>query len=482
MTTPLQEKEAIYIGVASSASLRDATYWAEILFAAGIATLGLVLNSPAVIIGAMLISPLMGPIMAGGLALAAGDFVLAARSFTSTAISSLMAIFFSTVLVTLLPFREMTSEIAARTSPNTLDLGVALFSGAVGAIAIAKQVRGIATSIPGVAIAVALMPPLCVVGYGVGVFLTLDRAQGESVVRGGGLLFLTNLIAITFASMLVFLALRIDDDQIKERIREWRQIDPEQAAFSRIVDRIPMPKSVARIGSRPGRVVLAAAFLAVIAVPLTNSFIALRDELTRRQSESAIQRAATRVWQRSFAAMADGTPRSYIDTLATRENASEVEIDLRVFTSRGYTVEERTRFEREVAFELGRSMEQVDVNLTEIPTSRFEVATRAVPAEPPPAPPKPRTFRQLADDLAQRTAGAIATLALPPGVTITGHSVGVDSLGPVITISYTAEADISADAHTLITAALQRAVEDPRLRVTLVRTLPPAATTTTTQT
>src|ERR1043166_9361489 len=74
-----ERKEEIYIEVSKSASLRDASYWLQILFAAGIATLGLVLNSPAVIIGAMLISPLMGPILANGLALASGDLFLGGR-------------------------------------------------------------------------------------------------------------------------------------------------------------------------------------------------------------------------------------------------------------------------------------------------------------------------------------------------------------------------------------------------------------------
>ena len=106
----------------------------------------------------MLISPLMGPILANGLALAAGDLVLSVRALASLFISAFVAISFATLLVVLLPFREMTAEIAARTQPNTLDLLIALFSGAVGSIAICKNARGVATSIPGVAIAVAPFP------------------------------------------------------------------------------------------------------------------------------------------------------------------------------------------------------------------------------------------------------------------------------------------------------------------------------------
>ena len=77
-------------------------------------------------------------------------------------------------------------------------------------MAICREVKGVVTSIPGVAIAVALMPPLCVVGYGIGLMLVFDAATGWRVASGGGLLFLTNLVAITLTAMLVFIALRID--------------------------------------------------------------------------------------------------------------------------------------------------------------------------------------------------------------------------------------------------------------------------------
>jgi uncharacterized hydrophobic protein (TIGR00271 family) len=187
-----ERKELLYVDLSSAPTLRDATHWLQILFAAGIAILGLVLNSPAVIIGAMLISPLMGPILSAGLALATGDVILGIRSVINLALSCLGAIIFAVLLVGLLPFKEMTAEIEARTQPTTLDLVVALFSGAIGSIATCRQVKGVVTSIPGVAIAVALMPPLCVVGYGVGYAFSVNGSDGMAIARGGGLLFLTN--------------------------------------------------------------------------------------------------------------------------------------------------------------------------------------------------------------------------------------------------------------------------------------------------
>src|SRR5689334_17770141 len=95
-----QERKAhIYIDLSKSATLFDPAYWLQILFAAGIATLGLILNSPAVIIGAMLISPLMGPILAGGLALASGDVILGLRTVVNLILSCLVAVLFAVLLV-----------------------------------------------------------------------------------------------------------------------------------------------------------------------------------------------------------------------------------------------------------------------------------------------------------------------------------------------------------------------------------------------
>jgi uncharacterized hydrophobic protein (TIGR00271 family) len=220
-------KEQVYLDIAQSVTLTDASYWIQVWFAAGIATLGLVLNSPAVIIGAMLISPLMGSILANGLALAAGDVILGLRAIFNLILSCGLAMSFAVLLVLILPFKEMTSEILARTQPNLLDLFIALFSGAVGAVAICKEAKGVVTSIPGVSIAVALMLPLWVVGYGIGMAVSLSPAIGLAVARGGGLLFFTNFVAITFMAMLVFLSLQIGTDPVREGVRAWREGDRE---------------------------------------------------------------------------------------------------------------------------------------------------------------------------------------------------------------------------------------------------------------
>lgn len=458
-------KLQVYRNVAGSASMRDATYWAEILFSAGIATMGLTLGSPAVIIGAMLISPLMGPIMAAGLALAAGDFILTVRSIASIAVSSVVAISFATLLVVLLPFREMTSEIAARTQPNTLDLVVALFSGAVGALATSKSLRGVATSIPGVAIAVALMPPLCVTGYGLGVVLTVGRAQGIDILRGGALLFVTNLIAITFTSMLVFLALHVDAECVRAYIREWRRGDPGSAAIRRALDRLPVPKALARIGSLPARFVLLVVLVAAVFVPLKRSFDALSREITQRHELNAVQREASAVWQERFAATASGEARSFIDVLeARRDDDGRTALTMRVFTSRALSPDERTAYVNALAQSLRRDPATIALTLVEIPTSRYEIATRA---RPEPVAPVEIPLAQQLDAVRQRTVTALAATPLPTGAMLLDAPVTIRAAGSDVTLTYVAPAPFGPDAQSLIVRDVRSRLGVPNARVSL---------------
>ena len=157
---------------------------------AGIAVIGLLQSSTAVVIGAMLLSPLMGPIMGLGFALSIGDYNWLKHSVRSLAWGSVMAIFLCALIVFLSPVQDLTPEIAARTRPTLFDLLVALFSGLAGAYA---MIRGRAGAIVGVAIATALMPPLAVVGFGLATF-------NWTAFSGALLLYFTNLITIALTA------------------------------------------------------------------------------------------------------------------------------------------------------------------------------------------------------------------------------------------------------------------------------------------
>ncbi|MBE7217309.1 MAG: DUF389 domain-containing protein [Caulobacteraceae bacterium] len=160
------------------------------MMSAGIAVLGLLLSSPAVVIGAMLISPLMNPILGLGFSLAVFDFREMRRSITALAVATVAAVAFTALIVVLSPLKAATPEIIARTRPNLFDLLVALFAALAGAFAV---IRGRGDTIVGVAIATALMPPLATVGYGLATW-------NWPVLWGASALFGTNLVTIALAA------------------------------------------------------------------------------------------------------------------------------------------------------------------------------------------------------------------------------------------------------------------------------------------
>ena len=156
-----------------------------------IASLGLNVNSTAVIIGAMLISPLMGPIIGIGLAVGIHDFDLMKRSFRNLFMATLFSVATSCLYFLLSPVNEGHSELLARTSPTIYDVFIGFFGGAAGIIAIGSRSKG--NVIPGVAIATALMPPLCTAGYGLA---TLQL----SYILGALYLFFINSVFIACAT------------------------------------------------------------------------------------------------------------------------------------------------------------------------------------------------------------------------------------------------------------------------------------------
>lgn len=182
-----------------------------------IASVGLNVNSTAVVIGAMLISPLMAPIVGAGFALAMFDFALLRKSLKNLLISTLIGLGFSFLYFLLSPYKEAQSEILARTAPNIYDVLIAFAGGLVGVIAITRVEKG--NPIPGVAIATALMPPLCTAGYGL--------ATGNLSFFGGALfLYTINCVFICIATYIIVKVLKYPpvgfvDARKERRVRNW---------------------------------------------------------------------------------------------------------------------------------------------------------------------------------------------------------------------------------------------------------------------
>lgn len=205
-----ERRDALYRTVLEESRL-DPEYLAMLALSALIALLGLLQNSAAVIIGAMLISPLMNPILAAALALVLGDGKLGRRTAIVLGLSIFGAILITWMVASAVPLRQPTPEILARVNPNILDLFIAFLSGLAGTLAL-RSGSSTLMIIPGVAIAVAVVPPLAVVGYGL--------SAGQGTTAGGAfLLFITNLVSILISASIVFLLMGYRPGEEAERTR-----------------------------------------------------------------------------------------------------------------------------------------------------------------------------------------------------------------------------------------------------------------------
>ncbi|GAB4459915.1 MAG: hypothetical protein Kow0070_15490 [Anaerolineales bacterium] len=195
-----QEKKAIVDEITESAS-PGFDFFLLVVLSCSIATMGLVTNSPAVIIGAMLVAPLMSPIIGLGLGSIMGNARLVESALSALLRGALLTILLSTLMTVInrhLPFvvlQELPEEVLARTHPSPIDLVIALAGGLAASYAMTRP--KISAALPGVAIATALMPPLCTIGIGI----ALERPD---VAGGAALLFATNAVTIAFSAAVVF--------------------------------------------------------------------------------------------------------------------------------------------------------------------------------------------------------------------------------------------------------------------------------------
>lgn len=202
--------------IRANVAFKSANAW-TLAFAILIASIGLNVNSAAVIIGAMLISPLMGPIVGIGYGLAINDFDLVKRAGTNLSIAVAISIVASSMFFIVSPISTAQSELLARTTPTFFDVMIAFFGGATGIVAASRTEKS--QAIPGVAIATALMPPLCTVGFGV-------SQLNLTYIAGAFYLFVINSVFICTATYIFVRVLRFGelsyDDQVRQsKVRRW---------------------------------------------------------------------------------------------------------------------------------------------------------------------------------------------------------------------------------------------------------------------
>jgi uncharacterized hydrophobic protein (TIGR00271 family) len=442
-----ESRVSVYSRV-SEASGPTLMYWLELLFSAGIATLGLVLNSPAVVIGAMLISPLMGPIIAAGLSLAAGDLYLGLKSALTLLASIAVAISFSAALVWLLPFHSPTAEILARTQPNLLDLGVALFSGLAGSLLVCRagSESGV-SALPGVAIAVALMPPLCTVGFGLGSGVLVP------VMRGAGLLFMTNLAAIVASAFLVFLIVRMDPIHLRTRI-DFGIL--ERAADDRLYNALKntrIARAFGDVGQWHWRALMLAVVLCMLFFPLRSGLMQVRDEVVSR---TAVRDVVGRLVPKDaiVSQALDITPDSVVIRLilttaidAARVKTAERELVRR--TSKNATIAVR------------KVVDDADLAVL-----RERIGTMSLPAE------VPSSLDALKKEYVSRIDGPLRESWPSEAATLTGFQVILTNDKTVVQSSYTADRPLAPEVATVLTAVLRRTLNTNDVEIELRRDEP----------
>ncbi|WP_298733417.1 TIGR00341 family protein [uncultured Chitinophaga sp.] len=206
------DEDEVILSIKKNSDFIGANLW-TLIFAIFIASIGLNVNSTAVIIGAMLISPLMGPIMGIGLGIGINDFELVKKGIRNLLVATIISIATSTLYFLITPLHEAQSELLARTTPSVWDVFIAFFGGLAGIVAGTRKEKS--NVIPGVAIATALMPPLCTAGYGI--------AAGHIYYFLGALyLYFINSVFICISTFLIVRFLRFKKKSFEDKAYEKR--------------------------------------------------------------------------------------------------------------------------------------------------------------------------------------------------------------------------------------------------------------------
>ncbi len=442
-------KPKVYAQIFAASEIASLSYWLEIFFAAGIATFGLVESSPAVIIGAMLISPLMGPIMGTGLALAVGDLFLGIKAVLNLMVSVAVSIAFSGFLVWLLPFHSATSEILARTTPNLLDLGIALLSGLAGSVVVSRGSGDGVTALPGVAIAVALMPPLCVMGFGLGSGVNLE------IMGGAGLLFLTNLVAIVSSAFFVFLLVGLNTAELQTVMIASRRDHFPGGLFSYS----PFERMLSTGGRLRWRILMIVMLLAAISVPLRRALLEVTGETLTR---GAVQEQVRRL-----------TPS---DTLVSQQVSIAKEgIVIHLISTKPIPDASVAEARKELARRTGQDV-QISV---EAVASKSELAAIMERLKRPAAPeiPREKTISEMEKDLLDRVRPALQDIWPSSDAPIHDFAVALsDPAGISITVHYEASQSLGDIPMTMVQHNLQTRLGIPDLTVTAINVQPAPAT------
>jgi uncharacterized hydrophobic protein (TIGR00271 family) len=434
-------RPTVYAQVYGGADFLSLNYWLGIVFSAGIATFGLIQDSPAVIIGAMLISPLMGPIMATGLGLAVGDLYLAFKAILNLVASVTVAVTLSACIVWFLPFHSATTEILSRTNPTLLDLGIALFSGLAGSVVVGRAGGDGLTALPGVAIAVALMPPLCSVGFGFG------SGFNTQIISGAGLLFLTNLVAIISSAFAVFLLIGMNAEELAEQMEKSR----ESEFLAKRLTQGRARRVFTHNGNLGWRILVLVILLGAIAIPLKTAFVQLTEEAAAR---STVQRVVK-----------DLLPPGAL--VSQQVDVGRHNIAVHLFSTQEVSEGQQKKAQEEIQKRSGRPT-QLSVSSVASQSELAEMMDRLTvapaPTPPVPIPPPPPSLDSVRAGLLQRVTPVLSAI-WPAEAPLSSFNIALSAEGFTLDAEYQSKHDLTPIALELITKELQEQLKLPKITV-----------------
>ncbi|MBW3533824.1 MAG: DUF389 domain-containing protein [Gemmatimonadetes bacterium] len=448
------DRPAIFRDVADAAVEADLPYWTVLVLSGAIATLGLAIDSSAVVIGAMLVAPLLAPLTGFTLALAVGDGRLAVQSGTVVVGSALAVVLVAALLTAALPFQTITLEISSRARPTILDLAVAVFSGVVAAVVTLARGHRLSAAIPGVAIAVALIPPLAVGGF------AMAAGWRSDLIAGSLLLFGANLAGIVLSGVAVFLLVGMQRPDVVEAARGWHR-DTITRGPAGWLTRLPPGRFLDVFGSPSKRILMVAAFTAVVAMPLTESLRQIAREARVRRAVDAAEATFEE----------PGTVSIVSRRLAFGPDRTQVY--LRVATTRWHGPDDRHAFERAASAGAG---EPVSLVLEELPVSTGDVdaLTDLLQPQESGAPAPPPALPELLALARARVRDAATALPFPPGVRPVGVEIVASEAGELVRVGYLAAEPMGEQANQVLARALAQAMARTALRVEFVH-VPAAA-------
>lgn len=403
-----------------------AGYWLQLLISAALATLGLALDSTAVVIGAMLIAPLMRPIVELAMGLATGSAPLVFRTGFRSIGSVVVVVLASAAFTWLLPFHEATPELLARTAPSLLDLFVAAACAVAGAYAVVMTSNDVATTAAGTSIGISLVPPLCTAGYGLSI--------GDwHMAQGAGLLFTANITGIITIAGVVFMVTGFGQVDVRQEERGL-DADADIGTATRLGRMITRK---ARLGAIP-RVVFPLLLLGAISMPLQSAVeeMSRRSEVRQRVSKLLTQEKRHRVVQYSLDLAAG---RATLRVVVVGDPASARSLEHLV---RAHLAQIGERDLRVVVWAVpdARAVSALSARLDDLPLDL---------SPPPPPPEPPSTYARVATLWPATEAGPIIATWIsesrPPQIRVTHLGTDLTSAArEVLTRALTEDTEVPA--------------------------------------